>query len=85
MQALKERQYRKHWLLAHLVIKRLSTVKHIRKTCFLKGGGHANFDAEFFVPMDSLGDAQVKNNTFKLLKFHLGAKINCQSMQNFAL
>ena len=23
-----------------------------------------------FVPMDSLGDAQVKNNTFKLLKFH---------------
>ena len=23
----------------------------------LKGGGHANFDAEFFVPMDSLGDA----------------------------
>ena len=37
---------------------------------YLKGGGHANFDAEFFVPMDSLGDAQVKNNTFKLLKFH---------------
>ena len=36
----------------------------------LKGGGHVNFDAEFFVPMDSLGDAQVKNNTFKLLKFH---------------
>ena len=23
----------------------------------LKGGGHANFDAEFFVSMDSLGDA----------------------------
>ena len=23
----------------------------------LKGGGHANFDADFFVPMDSLGDA----------------------------
>ena len=38
--------------------------------CGLKGGGHANFDADFFVPMDSLGDAQVKNNTFKLLKFH---------------
>ena len=36
----------------------------------LKGGGHANFDADFFVPMDSLGDAQVKNNTFKSLKFH---------------
>ena len=40
------------------------------KNALLKGGGHANFDAEFFVPMDSLGDAQVKNNTFKLLKFH---------------
>ena len=26
-------------------------------TISLKGGGHANFDAEFFVPMDSLGDA----------------------------
>ena len=24
----------------------------------------------FFVPMDSIGDAQAKNNTFKLLKFH---------------
>ena len=24
---------------------------------YLKGGGHANLDAEFFVPMDSLGDA----------------------------
>ena len=40
--------------------------KHVH----LKGGGHANFDAEFFVSMDGLGDAQVKNNTFKLLKFH---------------
>ena len=30
-----------------------------RDSCnmILKGGGHANFDAEFFVPMDSLGDA----------------------------
>ena len=33
----------------------------------LKGGGH---DDNFFVPMDSLGDAQMKNNTFTLLKFH---------------
>ena len=24
---------------------------------FIKGGGHANFDADFFVPMDTLGDA----------------------------
>ena len=32
---------------------------------YLKGGGHKNFDAYFFVPMDSLGDAQVKNNTFE--------------------
>ena len=38
--------------------------------CGFKGRGHANFDADFFVPMDSLGDAQVKNKTFKLLKFH---------------
>ena len=28
-------------------------------------GDMLNFDADFFVPMDSLGDAQVKNNTFE--------------------
>ena len=48
----------------------------------LKGGEHANFDADCFVPMDNLGDVQVESNTFKLLKFHEGAKIN---FQNFAL
>ena len=32
----------------------------------LKGGGHGNFDADIFVPVDSLGGAQIKTNTFAM-------------------
>ena len=32
----------------------------VHTVLLLKGGGHAYFDAEFFVPMDSLGDAKSK-------------------------
>ena len=62
--------YSDKWLFAQWTCDKLISLLGKPILAILKGGGHANFDADFFVPMDSLGDAQVKNNTFKLLKFH---------------
>ena len=47
----------------------------------LKAEGQENIDVDLFVPMDSLGDDQIENNTFILSKFNQGDK-NCQNMQN---
>ena len=39
---------------------KLHSIMHVQVNYHLdvlQGGGHANFDADVFVPMDSLGDA----------------------------